>query len=302
MGNVPSMGVDPDGQSVVLAAIAIGALIGGHINGTMYGMQGKNYLDGFWRGAIVGGVGGAFGAFAPIGALPGAIYGAGSGAITGGLGAALNGGNVGKGALYGAAGGAVIGGLSGGIQAHKLGANPWSGYRAPHDMLANDILTDSFVENKLEYSENKLNEFNKEKFSSVNSKYKFSIKPPKNYTLNDNVFYNPKNERVVGATVSSIWKGGSSGTIHMAPMAFHSPETMFITMGHELGHSIIHSLGGQTFSNWEQHQSIFNWELKAANVNGWTKYIQNFMRTQNYPIIWTDPHLDKLILKLPFKF
>lgn len=56
--NNPLIFKDPDGN--LLVPIIAGAIIGGFFKGVQYDKMGKSFLGGFWRGAIAGGVTGAF--------------------------------------------------------------------------------------------------------------------------------------------------------------------------------------------------------------------------------------------------
>jgi len=134
MGNNYINFVDPDGESVI-AAVLIGAVVGGIINTYMHKDQINNFGDGlaaFGIGAIAGAAGGAFGASAAIAAGgAGAIAGAVGGAI--GSAAAMpvqSAGNnwyfndpmmtmeqYGKGVLIGG----ITGGIAGGISANIKG-------------------------------------------------------------------------------------------------------------------------------------------------------------------------------------
>ncbi len=72
--------------------------------------EGSSFIEGAWKGAVVGAVGGGLsmigGAGMPF--ITNLALGTGSGALTGGLDAALWGNDIGKGMLWGAAGGAVF--------------------------------------------------------------------------------------------------------------------------------------------------------------------------------------------------
>jgi hypothetical protein len=124
MMNNPISYIDPDGRN----PIAIGFMIGIFANTAIKMAQGKE-IKNMWQfvnPGIVGAIGGGLGSLAPIGVLPGMAYGAGSGAVTGGLSAAFNGGNIGQGMGYGAIGGGVFGGINGYLST-PVGVNPWTG-------------------------------------------------------------------------------------------------------------------------------------------------------------------------------
>src|SRR5690606_27085579 len=143
--NNPLMYTDQSGEWVVAESALLGpAIIGAIIGGVTYtGMslyQGHfswiGLSKGIGIGAITGYLGGMASLYAPIGILPGTAYGAVTGTALGGLGAALNGTDIGKGMLMGAITGGVLGGVQGGFQASKLNANVWTGYRPPSEMVA----------------------------------------------------------------------------------------------------------------------------------------------------------------------
>lgn len=138
MGNVPHIGVDPDGEFFFLA-IGIAAAIGGTVKGIQNAKNGGTFIGGFWKGALIGGAAAAAGigaaawaAGASVGAVAsgtaslgfgaGAAAGAAGGAAGGFVGGAggswLDGASFGDGLKAGAIGagiGAVTGGLIGGI-------------------------------------------------------------------------------------------------------------------------------------------------------------------------------------------
>jgi RHS repeat-associated protein len=145
--NNPLSFTDPDGNFPWLI-VGIAAVVSGMANGIAYDMNGKNFLDGFWRGAIVGGASAATGGFLAQILGPGLgatiLSGTGSGIVNGGLGASLNGGDImegimqggitggigaGVGAYFGGGTGAFIGGgVSGGLSAALNDGNVLSGF------------------------------------------------------------------------------------------------------------------------------------------------------------------------------
>lgn len=130
MGNNPVMMVDPDGQLAWFIPIIIGAVVGGTSQGIATSNNGGNFFDGFWKGALVGGVAGATGVGVG-GAFSGSLGGFGSalaggtsaGFVGGGLGSAINGGNFLDGAWRGALTGLAGAGLGGIGVGESFGAN-----------------------------------------------------------------------------------------------------------------------------------------------------------------------------------
>ena len=102
-------------------------------------------MDGAWKGAIVGAVGGALGQFGGGTFLNNVVWGAGTGAITGGLSAGLNNGDIGKGMLYGAA----IGGAFAFGQSTIQSINNYSDYGmfGTNDGVFNRMVDDAFTGN-----------------------------------------------------------------------------------------------------------------------------------------------------------
>jgi RHS repeat-associated protein len=153
LANNPVTAVDPDGRLAWFVPIIIGAVVGG----TFGVVRAANNPDmtlmgGFWRGAVVGGVGGALSLIGP--AAGGAAtfgqvigWGAAQGAVTGGLDAALWGNNIGKGMLWGGVSGAVFATIS----SPQL-KNAWKGqgFRNNDKVLADFVWNGKYQE-ALEY-------------------------------------------------------------------------------------------------------------------------------------------------------
>lgn len=147
--------------------------------------RGQHELSRAWKGAIVGGLGGLFGAFAPAGILPGLVYGSASGAITGGLNLALFGDNVGRGALMGAFWGGIAGAINGGITAALGGGDVWTGKFPVHELPTEEVMSLGAMEGaKVEYSKDGLDSYMSKKFGKVNKLIKSSLDVPDGYTLN----------------------------------------------------------------------------------------------------------------------
>lgn len=302
MNNNPISYIDPDGRNPIAIAFMIG-MFASSINHMIKGTMPKNMWD-FVKPGVIGAIGGGLGSLAPIGILPGMAYGAGSGAVTGGLSAALNGDNIGRGALYGAVGGAALGGISGGIEANKLDANVWTGYRADTKMVVDDAFTSSFKEDKLDYNRETLTKYRDVNFTGLNKDVKLSLDAPKGFTKNGLYFIEDGKAGglVAGVAHSPIWKHGVSQTIHFAEVAFYSPETMFLTMGHEFGHAVARSSIANICCNAkDQHNAIYAWEFKTSIQNNWIGYSNHLINSGKLPISSPDTFLSNLLWKFPTK-
>ena len=302
MGNNPAFLTDPDGKCPM--CIVVGAFVGAVIGGVTADMQGKNVWAGILKGAALGALGGVAGEFAPIGFLPGAAYGAATGAILGGLGSALNGGNIWNGALIGGISGGIIGGISGGLEASQLGANFWTGYRGPLEIPYNGIYLSDFKEDEMPYNDQTLNHFKNANFPNVKGAGNMTMQwRPTKYTNDGTYFISPKGEKVLAVTLPRVWKNGNSGSIFFSKAAFYSPETMFLVMGHELGHVqqiLLGVINDKEFSEAEQHLPIYQWTQAAAAANKWDKFLIDFQRAFNDELGFTQPdNFLKVIDKIP---
>ncbi|WP_165940138.1 RHS repeat domain-containing protein [Dyadobacter psychrotolerans] len=279
--NNPLLYTDPDGNMPWIT-MAIGAAIGGVINGYTYAIQGKGFFNGFWRGAITGAIAGLTGYYAPIGAIPGLAYGAASGAVTGGVGAALNGNNIWKGVAMGAALGGISGGISGGIEAHKLGANWLTGARPDHYSLASDALVSGGT--PATYSDEYLYKLKNETWEEIGPGGRMTMDPAKidrGYTMGtDGVITTPDKIRALAYTKSTPWKHGYSSKIFFGKAAFSSREQLASTMAHEFGHvtfanSVLYNMSKWELTNSiadnEGHLAIYQMQNRLIEINGWQK-------------------------------
>ncbi|MCR9064908.1 MAG: hypothetical protein NXI00_13130 [Cytophagales bacterium] len=278
MLNNPLSYTDKNGDCPVCVAVGIGALIGGAFNGVKYASQDKGFFNGFWRGAITGAAGGLAGYFAPIGILPGLGYVAATGAGTGALGAGLNGENIGRGAIYGGIGGGIFGSVSGGIQASRLGANVWTGYRAPHELPISALESMSSTGGSQDYLD-KLVELNYSDISDVDMIVSSHV--PHGYGLKDGAFLDLKDGSLAaGVTQFPIWKHGGS-RVYIAPTAFSSKEKLAFTLAHELGHVSLNSTAelrnlaavknssSNRFIDTKGHVAIQDMTLNLIRKNNW---------------------------------
>lgn len=237
-------------------------------------------------------------------------YGAGTGAAIGGINAAMNGGNIGKGALTGAILGGITGGISGGIGALQKGGNFWTGYREPHNLLLSDSGGDlytegSFKKDELSYNDETLKSFKNTNFKDVRGASNLSMKyMPKGYKNNGQYFIAPDGAQALAVTVPRVWQGGNTASIFFAKASFYSPETMFLVMGHELGH-VQHAVAGfvntDIYTKEQQHIPIYRWTQDAAFANKWNKFLVNFQKAYSYELGFVYPETQLDILKLPLK-
>lgn len=115
--NNPMKYSDPSGE-FIWAPVIIGAIIGAAYGSWKAEQRGQEWYQGAWKGAIVGAAAGALGQYGGGLFWENVAWGAGQGAFTGGLDAALWGDNVGQGMAYGAATGAVFAGIGSGFEAY----------------------------------------------------------------------------------------------------------------------------------------------------------------------------------------
>ena len=272
-GNNPVVNIDPDGQSFM--AIAAISLFSGHIGGMLNHARGGTYGRGFTQGFATGAIGGTAGAFAPIGFLPGATYGAGTGALAGGVGSAIGGGSFWDGAKTGAIFGGISGGTYGGIKALGKGANFWSGARPDNVEVALPGDISSLDGWDLNASNQKLSEFSENYFPGARKEYgvKYQVASrnnlPTGYGFDENFQLITKGASYINAVQDpNIW-GGS--TIWMSPARFTNNRFLFKTLGHELIHawhgsiSSIWSMGSAEYSNLTEsvaHNWSYNMGLK----------------------------------------
>lgn len=169
MGNMPTMGVDPDGEFFWIP-IAIGAIIGGYSGyktGEALGVKGGGLLAYALGGAFIGGFSAGVGSFntAAIGATVSGTQGALLGAIAGGaIGGGISGASFSalgggdplegmlKGSLSGAVGGAVGGHIGGPFGAIAGGASASAVGSALNGGDAEDILKSALTGGLISYA------------------------------------------------------------------------------------------------------------------------------------------------------
>lgn len=240
--NNPLKFTDPDGNDPI-TAIVVGAIIGGFFKGIQYDMSGQgSFLDGFWRGALIGGLGGYASTFAPIGFLPGLAYGAGTGALLGGLSAALDGKSIGRGALMGGVLGGIAGAIMGGVEAQKLGGNFWTGKRPDQVLTESDVsaVVAPLQNNPAPYNDEYLNDLYNQNYPGTPGVVGLTMNniPSEYKVFADGTWGNTnyKEGGVLAVTRSRVWFHGRYSRIYFSQAAFASKERLAHTMAHELGH------------------------------------------------------------------
>jgi hypothetical protein len=248
--NNPLIYTDPDGNFFWLI-IGAAALIGGVTNGIAYANNNGNFLDGFWRGAIVGGVGGALGAslagaFSSWGMVgAGIAQGAITGIATGGLNSLLNGGNVLDGAKNGALWGGLIGGARGAYKRFTMGTDEFA-LSGPGDRN-----TGEYYE-----SNGELHEYVDQNIGNVDAIEKglntdISLAAPNNlpsnlYRFEDNMMY--KGDNLIGGTTSPVhgWFSKLTSRIWISPgikgYFYNNVNISQMTISHELLHAFHQAL------------------------------------------------------------
>lgn len=141
LGNNPVSLVDPDGE-LAFVPILLGAALGGFFGGIKSDQSGGTFLEGYWKGAISGAVGGAAAQLIPTAGIEGFLHSSAAGATNGFaagfsstlLESGLNGQSFNESfdkAFRSGRDGAALGGLINGIQglsrANRLGLNPITG-------------------------------------------------------------------------------------------------------------------------------------------------------------------------------
>ncbi len=202
MGNNPVMIVDPDGELAWFVPIIIGAAMGGYTGALQAAGSGGDWFDGFWKGALVGAVGGGLSQIGGGTFFENLIWGVGEGAVTGSLNSILHGKDIGEGLLNGA----IMGGaFAAATSTVEMSVNAFDG----HGFRTNKGVVNKYVKT------GKINDA----MNFVQAKY--GLDGPK-------YFYDPELEEM-GVT-------NADGTIGIGIDAFESSNSLKSTMAHEYGH------------------------------------------------------------------
>jgi RHS repeat-associated protein len=239
--NNPLKFTDPEGE-FFWVSIIIGAAMGGILNGIQAEKNGENFWTGAWKGAFVGAIGGALSNFGGGTFLQNVLWGTRQGAITGGLGAALNGEDLKKGMLYGAAIGAGFAALQSGIEAY-------GNYHEGYGFRTNDDLLNRLVKNA--NVNGAIDPANAQKaIDFVQLRYKLT---------GTNITYD-KTPGAYGETYLN-------GNIKIGNAAFGSPSLLKATMIHEYTHYFSDRIFGN--GKWQ-------WDLKNASTSNYNDGVRGY--------------------------
>ena len=283
--NNPLSYVDPDGNIpfLIIAFVAVSAFL----KGMQYDMSGKGtFLEGFFKGAVIGAAGGYLASLAPIGILPGLAYGTGSGALIGAASAALDGNDIWKGVLTGGITGGIVGAVSGGLEADQLGANVWTGHRPPMYYEVTGCYANTGGEGA-PYNDKYLHDlYNKNYPGTKGVSWMTMEKVSKRTVLNSDgtfgVMVNGKMAKAMAVTEPRTWAHGRTCRIFFSKSAFESKERLAEVLAHELGHVTYYYMGDEMFSlsqervygaepgyDTQGHIAINSMAWTLATKNGW---------------------------------
>jgi RHS repeat-associated protein len=212
--NSPLKYTDPSGEFIwmlVFATTIYGALSGGLIAEANNG----KFIDGAWKGGVVGAIGGATGQFGGGTFLNNVLWGAASGGLVGGVDAALNGRDIANGIFSGALAGGVFAGISSGVE---MVSNYRSGY---------GFRTDSGVVQNLVEEANLNGAIDGIKAQRAIDYVKMK------YGMHGASMTYDSSAADFGVT------NKTTGNISIGPKAFTSDAFLKATTIHELGHSIL---------------------------------------------------------------
>lgn len=301
--NNPLSYVDPDGNFAWFVPIIIGATIGAMAGGIQADMQGRSFLSGAWKGAIVGGAGGALSLVGGGSFLANVAWGAGEGIVTNGLSNILNGQNIFDGMGAAALWGGGFAALSSGIESIK---NYKDGY--------------GFGTNK-----GRLNEMIKDYKASlgtqaenINANTAIGFVKERYGLDGANFFYDKNSFETAGAY--GVTTPDATNNIFIDPKAFGSSSLLKATLVHEYGHLMLDKIvaGGQ-FMGWRYNNyanSLNNATLSTDGPLGYAQEIYNsgkmhispsFLKSavNNNPLyrIWnSSKYGSKLFYALPRRF
>ncbi len=310
---------DPSGEFWEL--VIAGAIYGAIQYGAMAEMNGGNFWNGAWKGALIGGassycgmsVGGAVSSsLGSTGFWAGAAAGTADGATRGFIGGAgsawANGSSFknvmkagGISAGIGAGVGGFLGGLNSGLDAYQHGGNFWTGngatYEYSYSVFNWDDPNRKFDMNEpiemgpnMEYTNEYAQEFSDKNFPNmkcIKHLYADGSVPNKiKYFSKNGYIYNVEEKHYVrGICV----KNGLKNDVYLAKTAFISKESLYLTMGHEYLHALYN--GGYYFHADAHHPYIYEWQYQQADAWKYYEsvYAERYFNTTRDPL-WRMHH------------
>jgi RHS repeat-associated protein len=278
--NNPLAYVDPDGNFIV--PIIIGAAVGAFFGGVQADMQGKSFFDGAWKGAIVGGVGGAFSLIGGGSFLANVAWGAGEAVVTNGLSNLLNNNPFFQGAGVAAAIGGGFAALTSWIEANR---NFEDGY---------GFGTNKGIENSM-IKEYRAAVGTTNEAAKANTLISFVKK--RYGMLNANFMYDQSSSFTSGAF--GVTPPVLTNDIYVDPSAFGSTSLLKATMVHEYGRLILDKIIANGVVNWaypagSYTNSLGNAILTADGPLGYAQEIYNAGRLHINPSILKPQQLNPL--------
>lgn len=268
MLNNPVFYIDPDGECPICIPIIIGAAFGAYTSGAVAwaAHQDDQIFSSALKGAVVGGLSGLAGAFAPSGILNGFAYGAATGAGLGGINAALFDQDIGKGILNGAIIGGISGAISGGVSAKLEEADVWSGRKFyEFEIPAEQIIPMPYTNYGDDYYHNFAKQNFNAKVGSGGLKKLTGQTVPRGYKFDSKTGYFTRvdaagNIHYAGATTSA---GNKWSRVNIAPGSSKSFEQLYTTMGHEFIH-VKNNFSILSVTRTFTENAAYSWQFDAS--------------------------------------
>ena len=310
MGNNCVINTDPDGKFIPLV-IAAGVLIGGFLNGIASDQNGGNFLNGFWKGALVGAVGSvasiglsSIAAFSSLGMVgSGIINGAITGSITGGLSAGLNNSDIFEGIVKGGLWGGIIGGAVGAVERLSIGSSDFTlggGDRNTGEVFKTNEELKEFI------NTNNGNVDNIQSTLSTKIQLASENNLPSGRTFKDNMLYNGK--KLVGASTETNggWFTKLKSNIFVSPGVkgyyYSNVNAAHMVINHEFLHAFHIQMKLTGYSTYSE-RATSAYSLAYAKTYNMSTLVPLFRAdVGNYPGNYSWRSLNQLnILKLGIK-
>ncbi len=249
---------DPSGELFWLV-VGVAALIGGTVGAIRAEKNGMHWYDGFWRGALVGAVGGALSMVGGGTFFANVAWGAFEGMLTGGLDAVLWGYDVGKGMINGALMGAAFAAITSGIEAYGNYKNG-HGFRTDVGVIKHYTKLGEF-DKAISYVQNRYG------MTGVSMKYDKLLKG-KDYGITDPY----------------------TGNVSIGPDAFESPSLLKATIVHEYGHSVYDRIldANGNFVRWRYQPGSYHSSSSLLAADGPIGYAQEIYNSGRLHIALSD--------------